>query len=302
MGKPVIGLSVSMHPISEESPVREATLAEELGFDFVSVPDHPFGGSPTNEPLVTLAWIGAATQRIGLVTRVLGVPFRNPAMVAKMAETIDRFSGGRLVLGLGGGGADKKMRSVGIAPLSAGEKIDGLAEATSIISEMWSNPQVTRSGRQHGVVDAEISPRPARRIPIWLGVLGPRGAELAGEAADGWIPYLRYTTVERLTVCRRRLTAAAERAQRDPAALTCILSVEAHVGQLSETPVNAITGTPEAVAEQMVKFLDLGFDGFNVTVLGPDRIEQATRIAEEVFPLLPSVGAVAAVKSTGLVR
>ncbi|MGP3928804.1 LLM class flavin-dependent oxidoreductase [Nonomuraea sp. KM88] len=275
-----------MHPIGDVHPVDEAIEAERLGFDFVSVADHPFGGSPTNEPLVTLASIGAATRQIGLVTRVLGAPFRNPALVAKMAETINRLANGRLVLGIGGGGADNKMRSVGVNPPSARGKIDALAEATAIIKGLWCDGKFTFSGQHHGVVDAEISPRPASRIPVWLGVLGLRGAEVAGSMADGWIPYLRYTSVERLTACRSRLIAAADGAGRDPSTITCVLSLEAHVGPLAEAPPNAITGPPEAVADQLAKLRDLGFDGFNVSVPGPDRAEQPARFAEEVLPLL----------------
>ncbi|TDD15106.1 LLM class flavin-dependent oxidoreductase [Nonomuraea diastatica] len=286
-----------MHPIGDVHPADEAVEAERLGFDFVSVADHPFGGSPTNEPLVTLAAIGASTRQIGLVTRVLGAPFRNPALVAKMAETINRLANGRLVLGIGGGGADNKMRSVGINPPSARGKIDALAETTAIIKGMWSEGKFTFPGRHHDVADAEISPRPTSRIPIWLGVLGVRGAEVAGSMADGWIPYLRYTSVQRLTECRTRLFGAADRAGRDPSTITCVLSLEAHVGPLADVPANAVVGPPEAVADQLAKLRDLGFDGFNVSLLGPDRAEQPERFAQEVLPLLrqtpPPAGATA---------
>jgi alkanesulfonate monooxygenase SsuD/methylene tetrahydromethanopterin reductase-like flavin-dependent oxidoreductase (luciferase family) len=293
-----------MPPVDEINPVQQALEAERLGFDFVSVADHPFGVSPTNEPLVTLAVIGAATSRIGLVTRVLGLPFRNPALVAKMAETLDRLTDGRLVLGLGGGGADDKMLSVGIDPPSAREKLDGLADAVAIITGLWSEDRYTFHGKRYAVAGAALNPKPRGRIPLWLGVLGPRGADLAGETADGWIPYRRYTSPDRLRVCRRRLATAAEKAGRDPAAITCVVSVEAHVGELPDAPSGAFTGPPEQVAEELADLLAIGFDGVNVTAIGPDRIEQPERFAEEVLPMLdpdrtPTAAAAAGTASGG---
>jgi alkanesulfonate monooxygenase SsuD/methylene tetrahydromethanopterin reductase-like flavin-dependent oxidoreductase (luciferase family) len=287
MKRPAIGMSVSMHPIDEMDPAFEAAEAERLGFDFVSVADHPFGGSQTNEPLVTLAWVAAATHRIGLVTRVLAVPFRHPAMVAKMAETLDRLAGERLVLGLGGGGADDKMASVGIGPLRPRDKIDSLTEAAAVIRGLWSEQPFGFAGTHHRVAGAVLSPRPERRIPIWFGVMGERGAEAAGAFADGWIPHLRYISFERLAACGRRLTVGAEKAGRDPAAIRRVLSVEVRVGDFPDGPRNAVTGSPEQVAERLAELLTLGFDGINISVLGPSRAEQAGQLAEQVLPLLP---------------
>jgi alkanesulfonate monooxygenase SsuD/methylene tetrahydromethanopterin reductase-like flavin-dependent oxidoreductase (luciferase family) len=76
-----------------------------------------------------LTWIAAATSRIRIATRVLGVPYRPPAMVAKMAESLDRLSGGRLILGLGGGYSDAEFRAFGLTVPSPRDKVDGLQEA-----------------------------------------------------------------------------------------------------------------------------------------------------------------------------
>ena len=97
------GLSVSSSVSSRGSPVAAARAAEEPGDDFVLAFDHSCGTEPTYETWTMPPWIAASTTRITVATRLLGVPYRNPAMVAKMAETFDRLSGGRLILGLGGG-------------------------------------------------------------------------------------------------------------------------------------------------------------------------------------------------------
>src|SRR5687768_17460451 len=96
--------------LTPEGPVALARAAEDLGFDFVSASDHPAGTDPSYETWTMLAFVAAGTSRIGIATRVLGVPYRPPAMVAKMAETLDRLSGGRLILGLGGGASDHEFR------------------------------------------------------------------------------------------------------------------------------------------------------------------------------------------------
>src|SRR5437763_16721987 len=125
----VFGLNVSTSAAPGADPVADARRAEQLGFDFVSASDHPFAGHPTFEAWTMLTWIAASTSRIGVATRVLGVPFRRPAMVAKMAETLDRLSGGRLILGLGAGGSDAELAPIGVPVPSPSEKIAAMAEA-----------------------------------------------------------------------------------------------------------------------------------------------------------------------------
>src|SRR5215475_15358220 len=169
-------------------PVREALRAEQLGYDFVSTSDHPGGTAPTYETWTMLTWIAARTSRIGIATKVLGVPYRAPALVAKMAETLDRLSGGRLILGLGGGSADDEFRAFGLGVPSAAEKVTGMDEAIRIMRGLWQQPRLTFTGERYRVEDAVLEPKPAHRIPIWLGTYGPRALRVTGELADGWIP------------------------------------------------------------------------------------------------------------------
>ena len=104
------GVSIVPSASGRSDPVAEARRAEELGLDHVSIWDHPHGERPSLETWTLLTWIAARTERIGLATDVLGLPFRLPALTAKMAETLDRLSGGRVILGLGGGGNDHRTQ------------------------------------------------------------------------------------------------------------------------------------------------------------------------------------------------
>jgi alkanesulfonate monooxygenase SsuD/methylene tetrahydromethanopterin reductase-like flavin-dependent oxidoreductase (luciferase family) len=253
-------------------PVAAARNAEALGFDFVSTSDHPSGTDPSNECWTMLAWMAAHTQRIGVMPRVLGMPYRRPAMVAKMAETLDRLSNGRLILGLGGGASDEEFRAFGIGVPSPRDKVDGLAEAIEIIRGLWTEPAMTYTGRIHHVVDAPMEPKPARRIPIWLGTFGPRALDVTGRLADGWMPSLGYAPLERLPAMRDRIAAAAQQAQRAAADITCAINVEVRVG-------------PETIGS-LRELTAIGFTVLNLKVSGPDRDGQIERLAREVLPEL----------------
>jgi alkanesulfonate monooxygenase SsuD/methylene tetrahydromethanopterin reductase-like flavin-dependent oxidoreductase (luciferase family) len=282
----LIGLNVSTAATPGADPVAAARRAEELGFDLVSASDHLHGRQPTFEPWTMLSWIAAATSRVRVATRVLGVPYRHPAVVAKMAESFDRLSGGRLVLGLGGGAVDEEFRAFGLGVRSPRDKVDGLEEAIRIARGMWSRPSFTLQGRLYHTDGAELEPKPDRRIPIWLGTYGDRALALTGRLADGWIPSLAYAPPERVAVMRERVMAAAEAAGRDPGEVTCASNVGVRVDERAEAGPSAVAGAPGAVTERLLGFLELGFTALSLIPVGPGEPEQAERLAREVVPAL----------------
>jgi alkanesulfonate monooxygenase SsuD/methylene tetrahydromethanopterin reductase-like flavin-dependent oxidoreductase (luciferase family) len=278
------GLSISSSVSSEGGPVAAARAAEELGYDFVSAFDHPSGTEPTYEAWTMLAWIAASTTQINVATRVLGVPYRNPAMVAKMAETFDRLSGGRLILGLGGGSADEEFAAFGIRVPSPREKIDGLEEAVRITRGLWSQPGFTYDGRLYRTDRAELEPKPGRQIPIWLGTFGRRALTVTGRLADGWIPSFGYMPLDEVPTMRERVLAAASDAGRDPSEITCAFNMQAQVDERARAGPSLVAGSPAQVTGQLLGFVKLGFTAFNFTLTGPGTGEQAERLAREVIP------------------
>lgn len=278
------GLDVSTSAAPGADPVAAARTAERLGYDFVSASDHPCGSSPSFETCTMLTWIAASTQRIGIATRVLGVPYRPPAMVAKMAESLDRFSGGRLVLGLGGGYSDAEFRAFGLRVPSPRDKVDGLEEAIRICRGLWSEPAFSFSGRLYRTEAADVEPKPDHRIPIWLGTYGPRALAVTGRLADGWIPSLGSAPFEQATAMRERLLAAAAEADRDPAEITCAYNVVVSVGGALGADPGKVSGPPAAVVEQLSAFVRAGFSTLNFMPSGPDVAEQVERIAREIVP------------------
>jgi alkanesulfonate monooxygenase SsuD/methylene tetrahydromethanopterin reductase-like flavin-dependent oxidoreductase (luciferase family) len=286
MTRPLFGLGIPAAITPGAGPVAIARQAEQLGFDFVSTADHPCGTQPSYEVWTMLAWIAANTTTIKVATRVLGVPYRPPAMVAKMAETLDRLSGGRLILGLGGGYSDEEFRAFGLGVPTPAAKVEGLAEAITIMRGLWSRPAFTFEGRRYQTIEADLEPKPDHPIPIWLGTFGPKALAVTGRLADGWIPSLGYVPEPELITMRRRVLDAAVAAGRDESEITCALNLEVQVDEHPDAGPSVVAGPPGAVAEKLSGFVRAGFTALSVTPAGRPLDRQNERLAHEVLPLV----------------
>jgi alkanesulfonate monooxygenase SsuD/methylene tetrahydromethanopterin reductase-like flavin-dependent oxidoreductase (luciferase family) len=281
------GLNISTSAATGADPVGMARRAEELEFDFVSAADHPSGRDPSFETWSLLTWIAASTSRIGVATKVLCGPLRLPALTVKMAETLQRLSGGRLILGLGAGFSDQEMRSFGVAPRNAREKVDGLEEAVRIISQLWSQPTVDFDGHVYSTHAAEIEPKPDQKIPIWLGAFGDRALAVTGRLADGWIPSFGYAPPDKASIMLEKVRAAASGAGRDPDAITCAYNMEIRVGAVDDDPT-VVSGSVAQVIERLLEFVDIGFTAMNFALVGPDEHSQLQLLANDVIPAVRS--------------
>ena len=279
----LIGLGISTSAAPGADPVAEAVTAEELGFDFVSASDHPVGAQPSYETATMLTWVAARTSRIAVATRVLGVPFRRPAMVAKAAESLHRLSGGRLILGLGAGHADDEIAALGAPVPSPREKIDGLADAIEIIRAAWAGAPFSHRGAAHQVEQLQLAPRPEPAIPIWLGTYGPRALAVTGRLADGWIPSFGFAPPAQIPAMLDRIRTAASHAGRATDEVRAIYNVPVRVDPNPHADRDAVTGTPADIVEQLQALTELGFSGFNLIT---DRPGDIRAIGEEVLPAM----------------
>jgi alkanesulfonate monooxygenase SsuD/methylene tetrahydromethanopterin reductase-like flavin-dependent oxidoreductase (luciferase family) len=301
MNSPLVGVGISDRAASGDHPVADAVTAEALGYDFVSAFDHPVADAaiaravgyvvmpavshplrtyPTYETLTLLTWIAARTTRIGVIPRVLGVPFRRPALVAKAAESLQRLSRGRLILGLGAGYRDAEIRAAGGPGLTPRAKVDGLEEAIAIVRAAWTQPVVSYHGAVYSVDDLDLEPKPAGPIPIWLGALGPRGLALTGRLADGWIPFLRFAGPDRIPDLLDRIRTASVAAGRPADAVRAVYSVPVRLDPKAHSTTDVIAGSAADIVEQLHGFTELGFTGFD---LMPSR-DQMRALAEDVVP------------------
>ena len=145
---------------------------EEKGFDAIWVIDHLLIAPNVysvawQDPLITLAVAGTATESIKLGTAILCAPMRHPVMTAKMVAGIDHMSGGgRFILGVGTGHDEREFNSLGLSKKERGKRTD---EALALIRRLLTEDDVTFEGKFYNVEGVSIYPRPANPIPIWIG-------------------------------------------------------------------------------------------------------------------------------------
>jgi alkanesulfonate monooxygenase SsuD/methylene tetrahydromethanopterin reductase-like flavin-dependent oxidoreductase (luciferase family) len=173
--------------------IREmAELAEAIGFDSLWVVDHFLYKLENDEPpkAVWECWsllsaLAACTKTVELGTLVIGMGFRNPALLAKMADTVDEISGGRLILGVGAGYHKFEYDAFGY-PFDY--KYSRFEEAIQIVHGLLKNGHVDFQGRFSSARDCELKPRGPRPEgpPIMIGSKGPKMLRLVGRYADMW--------------------------------------------------------------------------------------------------------------------
>lgn len=277
------GINIPTSSAAGSNPIGLARAAEAAGFDFVSANDHFHATGPRHELWTLMAWIAASTSRIGVASRVLGLPFRNPAVVAKMAESFDRLSDGRLILGLGAGASDEEFRALGIAIRPLRQRLDGLEEAIRLTRGLWSEDSFSYAGRIYRVEAAEIEPKPNRSIPIWLGTHGARGLAMTGRLADGWIASIEFAPPERAVAMIETIRTAAEDVGRDPDALRLVYNLPVSIGSSDSADPHRLTGSTDAITQRLIELKGLGFNAFNLIAVS-DSADEVTRLGGEVLP------------------
>ena len=202
--------------------VREA---DNLGLDLVGIQDHPYQRRFV-DTFTLITALAVKTEHIRFFPDVASLPLRPPAVLAKMAATIDLISRGRFELGLGAGSFWEAIGAIGGPRRSAGEAFQSLEEAIDIIRLMWSNERSVRyHGNHYQLGGVKPGPRPAHPIDIWLGVGGPRALNLLGRKADGWVPSIPSMPIETLNDRHDAIDQGAIEAGRDPSDIRRLANV-----------------------------------------------------------------------------
>jgi probable F420-dependent oxidoreductase len=263
---PIAEGELSGHTASYSELREIAQAAEGAGLDSIWVYDHLLFRSP-GEPTTgihecwsMLAALAADTSRVEVGTIVLAIPFRNPAILAKMAATVDEISGARLILGLGAGWNEPEFDAFGI-PFD--HRVGRFEEALNIILPLLRAGRADFRGRYYQADDAVLLPRGPRASgpPILIAGRRPRMLRLTVEHADMWNAawFGDVSEIEpRVAPLRDALAAGG----RDPATLEITIGVNVVFPELvtssDEVPEHALRGTTEAIAAGLRGYRDAG--------------------------------------------
>jgi probable F420-dependent oxidoreductase len=294
-----VGLPQLLDGDAADVVLRYAARAEELGFAGLWTLDAVPGAATARVPLLdglhVLTTAAAATHAIGLGIAVIVLPARNPAQLARELATIDRLSGGRLIVGVGVGRREPTAAGLG---LPAERRARRLRESVEVLRALWADGDATYDGELYRFADLRIEPKPVQRPgpPIWFGAGRPPALRRAASMGDGWLGAGSSDSAG-FPDQVRVLTDALRAAGRDPAAFPIgkrvYIAVEDTERQARErlTPVLdgmysapgltarvAVCGPPEACAEQL---RELTAAGARELLLNPlyDHLEQLEALA-----------------------
>jgi alkanesulfonate monooxygenase SsuD/methylene tetrahydromethanopterin reductase-like flavin-dependent oxidoreductase (luciferase family) len=269
---------------SEDSPqgvVELAELMEQLEYDVVTLSDHPYWPERL-DTIALLTAIATRTSRITVMSNLLNLPLRPPAVLARTAATIDILSGGRFELGLGTG-AQQMWASIlaeGGPARTAGQSVEALEEATHLIRALWtSKTDVVFEGKHYRLDGAKPGPAPLHEIGIWFGAYQPRMLRVVGTIGDGWIPSSPFFPPTALPEANRVIDEAAIAAGRTPRDIHRGYNIEGAF----DTGSGFLQGSAKVWAEQLA---ELVLDGQASTFFlyragSPDFLR---RFAAEVAP------------------
>ena len=282
------GEDEATHVVPSWSHLRELVVtADQAGLDSIYGADHViFHGDRTEgirEGWTALTAVAAVTSRVEVGPLVLAVPFRNPALTAKMAAELDEVSGGRFVLGLGCGWHEPEFRDFDF-PFD--HRVGRFEEALQIIVPLVREGRVQFEGRWHRA-DTELRPRGPRPegMPILIAGKGPRMLRLVARYADRWNAawYGPPDEANELDARVARLREACEAEGRDLATLTLTAGVFVFFPELArdgdeEPPDTAMRGTPEEVARMLAGYAQHGIDEL-IAHFWPNRPESVEALA-----------------------
>jgi F420-dependent oxidoreductase-like protein len=291
-----------------ERLVEIAATAERSGFSSITVMDHLHQIGPVGprehfmlEGNTILAALAARTERASLGLLVGGVTYRNPALLAKVATTLDVISGGRAVFGIGAAWNEEEHNAYGIEFPSMKERFERLEEALQIARLMFTQPVSTFEGRHYRVDGAINNPQPLRGdIPILIGGSGERKTlRFVAQYADGCNVF---GDPERVKHLMGVLAQHCETVGRDPAEITktrngvtiaartheeALAKVQAlrEAGTSEDRLSQAMIGAPDELIEQAEAFKAAGLDGLTFSVPDVHDLENLAMIGEALGPV-----------------
>ena len=280
--------------------------ADRLGYYAASLYD--LLNAPTLECWTTLSALAEASERIRLVPLVLANGYRHPAVLARMAATLDVISGGRVELGIGAGGDGTDHLSSGIPFPSARVRVEMLEESVALITALWSGEKVSFEGRYYRLESAVCDPAPVQRPrpPVLIGGHGERYL-MRALARHGDIANMRFDmSLEQHRRAQRIIEQHCREAGRGPAEIdvshNATVIVGEHPAEVGDrlrreaagrgvsvdryraSLGDVIIGTPEQCAAQLRRYVDAGITYFFLLFPQPIELRDLRLFAARVMP------------------
>jgi probable F420-dependent oxidoreductase len=240
-----------------------ARTAERAGLSYVAACDHVAVpkdqastlGTTWWDPIATLSYVAAVTERIGLLSHVATIGSRHPLQTAKQWLTLDRVSGGRALLGVGVGHLEGELTALGVDVRRRGELLD---EAIDAVRAAFAEEFTSHHGETWSYDDMGLGPRPVQsRIPIWVAGSSPETLRRAAERGDGWLP--QGPPEGGMSAAIAKLRELREQAGRAHQPFTVgAVSGPLYIGEPGWDIGRAVSGAPEEVAAFLRSLLDLG--------------------------------------------
>lgn len=270
-----MGLAVDFHGREGfpdwKSIKAQALLAEEMGFDIVVIPDHLLYHQENGKHIgawesVSMAGaLAETTDSIRIGHSMFNTPYRPPALMAKIAESLDEISGGRYILGLGAGNTpDAEYAAFGI---DADPRYSRFAESLHIIHTLLKKGQVDYQGTYWSAQEAHMvlrGPRP-QGPPIMIAAHSPKMMRLAAQYADAWNGWVMKPTLDIFQAMVDDQKKACLEMDRDPDTLRLTLDLNIdHTGYYAEhrsgSPMEPIQGTTKEIASEILSYQEIGID------------------------------------------
>ncbi|WP_028810993.1 LLM class F420-dependent oxidoreductase [Streptomyces flavidovirens] len=278
-----------------EDLVEVARAADRSGFAYIASCDHvaiprrlaDAMSTVWYDPVATLSFLAAATERVRLLSHVAVVGLRHPLVSAKQYATLDHLSGGRLVLGVGAGHVREEFDALGADFDGRGGVLDETIDALRAALGPDEYPEF--AGERYAFSGLGQRPRPAQeRVPVWVGGSSPAAVRRAALRGDGWLPQgdPRDRLPRRITRLRALREAAGSVAPFTVGAITEPLYVGDAAWNVGR---RTVTGKPEAIAESLRAYGAMGVDQIQVRFRSRGRTEltdQMAAFAAEVAPHL----------------
>ena len=269
--------------------------ADTRGFHWVSVWDHFYANplerreDPCFEAVAAMAALAALTENVRVGCLVFCALFRNPAVLAKAAVTIDHISGGRADIGIGAGWFQEEFEDFGYGFPPLGKRLDQLEEALTIIRSLWHEDETNFQGEYYRMSAAVCAPKPVNPgMRLWIGGTGKnRTPRIAAQYGDGF--NLPYVPAPAAAARFEKMREHCERLGRDPAEIETSVNLGFYMGvEEKDIPPHiapgSLVGSSQQAIDRIGEYVEMGVEGLNIAFRPPVNWEALEQYIEEVMP------------------